>query len=122
MKFPDHYRLMFLTPLAAIPKGQIIEKGNPTQDCYAYLRETLAEGIRDGRFRKGMGDADQLAQIFFAGVHGNLALHLIKGEDDWVKWRPIKNRARVMIRMLVDGLLLPSSLDNKQRRSKGATK
>src|SRR5262249_23674320 len=42
---PSHYRLMFMTPRP--PRSEAacgaIEKGNPDQDAYAFLRATVAE-------------------------------------------------------------------------------
>jgi hypothetical protein len=40
----------------------------------------------------------------WAGVHGAVSLHIAKCNDDWVDWRPLKNRAEVMIDVLVNGL------------------
>lgn len=104
LRHPDHYRLMFLTPHPALPKGRLVERGNPGQDCYAYLLSTVREGLEMQRFRTELRDAEQLAQVFFAAVHGLVALHLVKGDDPWIDWRPIKPKARIMIEGLIRGL------------------
>jgi AcrR family transcriptional regulator len=100
----DHYRLMFLTSLHSIPKGRFLEKGNPSQDCYAYLRATVSEGLDAHRFRHEFKSADEVAQIFFAGVHGVVSLHIVKGNDDWVKWVPVRRTAQALIDGLIRGL------------------
>jgi AcrR family transcriptional regulator len=104
LQHPDHYRFMFLTSLESIPKGRLVEKGNPSQDCYAYLVETVREGLAAGRFRPELSDVHQLAQMFFSAVHGVVALHIVKGRDDWVKWRPVPEKAWHMINALIRGL------------------
>ncbi|MFO0914238.1 MAG: TetR/AcrR family transcriptional regulator [Pirellulales bacterium] len=104
LQHPDHYRFMFLTPLNSIPKGRIVEKGNPSQDCYAFLVATVAEGLAAGRFRPELTDAHQLAQMFFSAVHGVVALHIVKGEDDWVEWRPVTEKVHRMLDALLRGL------------------
>lgn len=104
LRQPAHYRLMFLTSWSQIPKERFLEKGNPSQDCYAYLLATVREALAMKRFRPEFSDAEQLAQIFFAGVHGIVSLHLVKGDDDWVTWRPVRPKARRMIEALLRGL------------------
>lgn len=104
LEHPDYYRLMFLTSLQAIPKGRTLEKGNPSQDCYAFLLATVEEGLQAGRFAPAHRDAQELAQIFFSSVHGIVAMQLIKGDDDWVDWRPIVPKTRKMIEALIGGL------------------
>lgn len=106
LEHPDHYQFMFMnTSIKALPKGGGIERGNPAQDCYAFLRATVQESLSAGRFRAEFKDADQLAQLFFAGVHGLVALHIARGEDPWVEWRPIRPTAKKMVEALLRGLL-----------------
>jgi AcrR family transcriptional regulator len=105
MEVPDHYRLMFLSQnFNLVKKEAFVERGNPAQDCYAYLKATVTDGLAAGRFRPEFKDADELSQIFFAAVHGLSALHIVKGEDPWVDWRPIRPTARKMIEALIRGL------------------
>ncbi len=104
VEHPAHYRCLFLVPLNHIPKGRLIEKGNPSQDCYALLHSTIAEALADGRFRPEHKCSQTLAQVFFAGVHGVAALHLIKGEDDWIQWTDLRERSRTMVDGLIAGI------------------
>jgi AcrR family transcriptional regulator len=106
LEFPNHYRLMFMTPLPPAPAKQVgIEQGNPDQDAYAFLHRAVEEAIANGRFRPEIEDADRVAQMFWAGVHGLVALHLTKCDDDWVDWRPAKPTAQALINTLLRGVL-----------------
>lgn len=104
LSHPAHYRFMFLCRLDQIPRGRWIEKGNPSQDCYALLVETVSAAIEQRCLRAELQDPHLVAQVFFAGVHGLMALHLIKGQDDWVQWAPIRKKSRLMIAALIAGL------------------
>jgi len=102
---PDAFKFLFMnTQVESFPKIGLIERGNPAQDCYAFLRTTVAEGVAAGRFRPELSDADLLAQIFMSGVHGIVSLHIARGKDPWVKWRPVRQRAQLMIDALIRGL------------------
>ncbi len=102
---PDHYYFMFMaSSLDDVPKGRFLEKGNPAQDCYAFLVETVREALAANRFRKELTDVDQISQIFFAAVHGVMALHIVKGKDDWVAWRPIRPKVKRMVAALIRGM------------------
>ena len=41
--YPNHYRLMFMTPSKASlePEGSRLARGNPEEDAYAFLRATV---------------------------------------------------------------------------------
>jgi AcrR family transcriptional regulator len=102
LEHPSQYRFMFLTPKPFIdPAAGGVTPNNPEEDSYAFLRLTLSEGIAAGRFRPEYNDADQLAQIMWAGVHGVAALYIIKGHDAWVEWKD----ARQTGKLLIDGLI-----------------
>ena len=81
----------------------LIEKGNPAVDCYAYLRSTVEQGLAAGRFRPELTDVDMLAQTFMSGMHGIVSLHIARGKDPWVKWRPVRRRAELMVDALIQG-------------------
>ena len=101
---PSVYHSLFLVPLGHIPKGRLIQKGNPTQDCYALLHSTVAAAAQDARYQPKYRDTQLLAQVFFAGVHGLAALHLIKGDDDWIQWTDLSERSQAMVDGLIAGL------------------
>ena len=110
LSHPDAYQFLFMTPqVDQLPKVGLIERGNPAQDCYAYLRATVQEAIAAGRFKPCCGDADQLAQVYFSAVHGVVAMHLTRGRDPWVDWRPVRDTAALVIDGLIAGLTLPAA-------------
>jgi AcrR family transcriptional regulator len=107
---PDAFKFLFMnTQVETFPKVGLIEKGNPAQDCYAYLRSTIADGLAAGRFRPELRDADLLAQLFMSGTHGIVSLHIARGKDVWVNWRPVRQRAALMIDALIRGLTVQQS-------------
>ena len=103
---PNHYRLMFMTPHPHPDEEEMeIRKGNPEEDAYAFLRDTVAEAIAAGRLRPGLEDAELVAQTMWAGMHGVVSLQIAKSEDDWVEWREISERTRLMNEVLIRGLV-----------------
>lgn len=107
---PDAFKFLFMnTQVEAFPKIGLIERGNPAQDCYAYLRSTVAEGLAAGRFRPELRDADMIAQLFMSGMHGIVSLHIARGKDPWVPWRPVRQKTELMIDALIRGLTVPDA-------------
>jgi AcrR family transcriptional regulator len=111
---PSQYRLMFMTP--RVPRKPDcpyeIERGNPEEDTYAFVRATAAEALAAGLFREDFEDPDLLSQVFWSGVHGVAALHLIMGNDTWVQWRPVEEVARTAVELMIRGLV-------RSRRDRG---
>jgi AcrR family transcriptional regulator len=103
LDYPNHYRLMFMTPHPPINPDEV-EKGNPEEDSYAFLKAIVVQAIAENRFKPEYENADLAAQTVWAGVHGVVSLQIAKCNDDWVAWRTIEERATVMIDVLVDGL------------------
>jgi AcrR family transcriptional regulator len=102
---PNHYRLMFMTPHPPLGyQESAIERGNPEQDAYAFLRGMLAEAQAAGQLRSGLDDLDLLTQVVWAGIHGVVSLEIAKHNDDWVDWRPAAERVELMIDFLARGL------------------
>jgi len=106
---PMHYQLMFMTPHPIMDvKG--ITLGDPSQDAYAFLRETWVDAIASGRLRPEYQDPEELAQICWSSLHGLLSLHICKHAPkqkgaDWIAWRDARETARRMSEALVRGLL-----------------
>jgi AcrR family transcriptional regulator len=105
LEYPNHYRVMFMTPHPAMPADDsAIERGNPEVDAYAFLKSIIADAIAQKKFRKGLTDVELIAQTVWAAVHGTIALHIAKCNDDWVAWRDMKKRMRFTVDLLVEGL------------------
>jgi len=108
LKNPNHYRMMFMTAhprISDAERKQKMGKGNPEEDAYEFLRQTVEESLRAGAFREEFDDADLLAQTLWAGTHGVVSLQIAKSEDDWVPWRSVRKRADLMLDGLLYGLL-----------------
>ncbi len=106
MANPNHYRFMFMTPHPVPgPDDLAMDRGNPDQDAYAFLRATVAEAIAAGRFREDCDDPDAVAQVLWSGVHGLVSLHLTKGDDPCLSFRPVKLTAKLMVDATIRGLL-----------------
>ena len=104
LEYPHQYRLLFMTPL---PREAHLEKEfieHPEMDGYAKLKETIAEGVAAGRFREGHDDPELLSQLFWAGLHGIVSLHIVHKNAPSISWRPIRRTAEVLLDALCDGL------------------
>jgi AcrR family transcriptional regulator len=115
MDYPNHYQLMFMTPHPPLGDEHEIQRGNPEQDAYAFLKAIVAQAIAEARFRKELSDVELVAQTVWAGVHGVVSLHIAKCNDDWVDWRPLEARAQTMIETLVNGL----TVEGRAQRAEG---
>ena len=107
LNYRNHYRLMFMTPHpeAMKPEESRIKHGNPEEDAYAFLRETVAAAIAAGRMRPELSDPDLVSQIVWAGTHGVISLHIAKYKDDWVDWRDPVETAHAQIEVMIRGLV-----------------
>jgi AcrR family transcriptional regulator len=104
--YPNHYRLMFMTPHPdQDPEGSAIERGNPEEDAYAFCRDAVSGAMGEGAFRPEFTDPDLIAQVLWSGIHGIAALSLTKGQDPWIPWRPLGDRAEVLLEALLRGLM-----------------
>ena len=108
MRFPNHYKLMFMTPH---PEGEFDEqdreiKGKPESDAYALLKQTVAEAVAAGKFRDEIADVDLISQTLWAAAHGVISLQIAKCNDSaWVNWRPMEERRSVALDAVLRGLL-----------------
>lgn len=109
LEHPMQYQLMFMTrhPVMEV-KG--ITRGDPSQDAYAFLRDAWVAAIATGRVRPEFTDAEELAQMCWASLHGLLALHIIKHNPtqnggEWIAWRDARKTGARLSDALVRGLL-----------------
>lgn len=99
---PNHYRVMFMTPRNMDKTS--LEKGNPAEDAYAFLRGIVSELIAKDLVREET-DADLVSQVIWSAMHGLVSLEIAKCNDTWVDWRPIEERGRLVVDMIIRGLL-----------------
>lgn len=107
LEHPNHYRLMFMTPHPAPAKDDEAaakRKGNPEADAYAFLLATVAEAIEKGLLRPDVRDPHLVAQAAWAGVHGVISLHVAKGEDPWIDWKPLKKTVALVVDAFTRGI------------------
>jgi len=109
VRFPNHYVFMFMTPhLPQEPDEEDREiMGNPEKDAYAMLKRAVQEAINAGCFRDEVQDAELVSQTLWASVHGVISLNIAKCKDPWVEWRPLEDRAEMMLDITLRGLLRP---------------
>ncbi len=103
---PNHYRLMFMTPKLPPPpnEGRECGKGDPTEDAYAFLKATVADGLKAGRYRAELTDAELVAQTFWAACHGVVSLHITSANDPWIEWADLELRMNTMVDGILRGL------------------
>jgi len=105
IQHPKHYEFMFMVPRPAQHKGDAPTKGDPSEDAYAFLRQTVAEAIEAGRFRAEFSDPDQVAQILWGALHGLLSLQITKSKDPWVEFKNVESTAGLASQALLRGML-----------------
>ncbi len=105
--YPNHYRLMFMTPSKASlqPEGSRLARGNPEEDAYAFLRTTVAEAIASGRLRNELTDPDLVSQMVWAGTHGVVSLHISNCNDAWIDWHDARDTAHTLIEVMIRGIV-----------------
>lgn len=110
-RYPNHYKFMFMTPHPPQEPDEIDREmmGNPEMDAYAFLKWAVQQAIDAGCFAPEITDAEIVSQTLWAGVHGVISLEIAKGCDPWVDWRPLKDRAEMMLDMSLRGLTRPKT-------------
>jgi AcrR family transcriptional regulator len=114
-QFPHHYVFMFMTPH---PPQELDEEdreiaGNPEMDAYALLKWAVEAAIKAGCFREEVTDAELVSQTLWASVHGVISLNLAKCNDRWVDWRPLQDRAEMMLDVTLRGLIREKNREEK---------
>lgn len=104
LEHPMQYQLMFMTRR---PKqvDESIHSENPSEDAYAFLRQTCADAIATGRLRPEYRDPDELAFIAWSSLHGALSLQIVMEEEDWLHLRDPQNSATRICDALLGGVL-----------------
>jgi len=106
-RYPNHYKFMFMTRHPGHQMDEVDREmhGNPEKDAYAFLKWAVQQAIDARCFREGMNDAELISQTLWASVHGVISLQIAKGCDAWVEWRPMQDRAAMMLDITLRGLL-----------------
>jgi len=117
VRYPNHYKFMFMTPHPQYlhePDEEDREvMGNPEVDAYAFLKWAVQQAIDAGCFREELQDAELISQTLWASVHGVISLNIAKCSDPWVDWRPLEQRAELMLDVTLRGLARPAPADRK---------
>ncbi len=105
--FPHHYVFMFMTPHPPHEPDEEDREimGNPEVDAYAMLKWAVQQALDAGCFREDIQDAELIAQTLWASVHGVISLNIAKCNDPWVEWRPLRDRAELMLDVTLRGLM-----------------
>ncbi len=103
---PDEYAFVFMQRRPHAPNESArVQHGDPLQDPYAFARALFAEWAATGAVRQLEVDVDLMTQIFWEGIHGFTARHLVMGLDDaWVPEVPNEAHRDLMIEVLLAGL------------------
>ena len=114
-RYPNHYKFMFMTPHPPQEHDEVDREmmGNPEMDAYAFLKCAVQLAIDAGCFREDLTDAALISQTLWASVHGVISLHIAKGSDCWVDWRPLQDRAEMMLEITLRGLERPADREGK---------
>lgn len=107
---PSHFRFLFLTPHTFGDDDQI-EKDDPERNAYAFLKQTVKDGLAANVFRPEYTDAEEIAQMCWASAHGLVALQTTKGSNGWVDWRDARTTAHRLIDVALTGLMKPEALE-----------
>lgn len=107
LEHPSHFRFMFLTAhQLPLDENDDIEHGDPREDAYAFLKQTVEAVIASGELRPEFTDAEELAQMLWAAAHGVVALQNVRNTDAWVDWRDARATAYKLLDVVLDGLVL----------------
>ena len=106
LAFPNHYRLMFMTPhLPYAPEKVALQKNNAEQDAYYQLKLVVNDVYEAGGFKDTLHNVDLIAQTVWAAIHGVCALQIIMSAHEWVQWCTIEERLSTMQQLMLSGLL-----------------
>jgi AcrR family transcriptional regulator len=106
LDYPMHYQLMFMTPRPPLdPDETGLSRGDPTEDAYAFLRDTVTEAIVAGRLRPEFQDPDEVAQMLWATVHGIVSIRIAKEHDSWIEFADTRVTAARLRHVVLRGLL-----------------
>jgi len=102
----SQYRFMFMTPMR---HDMVDSDGNrvrpPDEDAYAFLLQTISEGISSGVYRPELSDPNELAQMTWGAIHGVVSLWMNHGDDPHIQWSPPRETIRSLVDVMIRGTL-----------------
>ncbi|HYQ16557.1 MAG TPA: TetR/AcrR family transcriptional regulator [Polyangiaceae bacterium] len=113
-QFPQHYRLMFMTPLPEAPP-EAGEREDPRMNAYVFLRQLIETLLSGDYLRPELKDVDLISQTTWAALHGAAALELtVHKQDKWLDFKPRRDRFADVLRLLCRGMLRDPLAAEKQ--------
>jgi AcrR family transcriptional regulator len=106
--FPNHYELMFMSkaPSGIEPSQEdISQMGDPNFDSFAFLMQCVSEAIASGQLREELSEAQGVAQMLWAGLHGVATLYITFKDDPWVKLVEYSKACELMQGALLRGIV-----------------
>jgi len=82
LRFPNHYRLTFMTSKPHKPNVAFQFSGMPGERSFQYLLEVISKGIEEKKFRNS--DPMLLAQTAWTAMHGITSLLITAEAFPWV--------------------------------------
>ena len=83
LHYPNHYRLLFLTPHPHDKNPEFQFEGSEGEKAFRYLLEIVSQGVQQGKFRQV--DPLMLAQACWSVMHGLTSLLVTQTEFPWVE-------------------------------------
>ena len=109
---PSHYRFLFMTVTPPdVDTG--VEKANPEEDAYSFLRLTVAEAISAGRLRPELTDPDQVALMIWSVTHGIVSLSIVFDNDDWIAWPDPEKTGLAAMDSMIRGIVREGTLSGR---------
>jgi AcrR family transcriptional regulator len=108
---PSHFRFLFLTHHELIIDDDQLAREDPQRNAYAFLKQTVKDGLAAGVFRPEYTDAEEIAQLCWGSAHGMVAIQNIKGKDSWIDWRDARTSAHRLIDATLNGIVKPEAIE-----------
>lgn len=110
LQYPNHYRLMFMTPRVPCNlEMTAISQGNTEQDAYAQLKLVVQDAFEAGLFRPDLTHPELIAQTLWASIHGVCSLEIALGHETWIQWVTVQARLDFMQNTVMQSLLRHSA-------------
>jgi AcrR family transcriptional regulator len=106
MDYPNHYRLLFMSPLPEV-SGDLANRGVPERDAYAALRHIMNEAMASKRLKPQHTNVQLACQTAWSCVHGvaALAIAMRSRKGEWFEWRPVEEIFETMNEFVMRGLV-----------------